>query len=84
MQVIGKEKKTPAGTNLSFTSFFIPSYKYVWTNRAEMIINMAVVLPNGGPCALAAWILRDRMPVHVSLHHLPAAVDQFLTRNSRA
>lgn len=49
-----------------------------------MIINMAVVLPNGGPWALAAWILRDRMPVHVLSHHLPAAVDQFVTRDSRA
>lgn len=83
MQVT-KKKKRPAETNSSFTPFFIPSYKYVWTNRAQMIINMVVVLPNGGPCALAAWILRDRMPVYVSSHHLPAAVDQFVTCDSGA
>lgn len=78
-----EKKKMPVGTDLPCYPFFIPGYKYVWTNRAETIINMAVVLPNGGPCALAAWILRDRMPVHVSSHHLPAAVDQFVTRNSK-
>lgn len=77
-----KHENTHGETRLPVGPFFILSYKYVWTNRAGAIINMAVGLPNGGSCALTAWILRDRMAVHVWSHHLPTAVDQFVTRNT--